>query len=725
MENNKGENPSMDTNNKPSGQPPRRNNNRPAGKPRAGGNKPNNRSANNKNNNKNNGMSSSRGAAIRAQKRSLDDARKMVDQYSAAKPAEQRPRANKITDDFDKLKISFLGGLEDVGEKNTAVIEYQNDAIILDCGNSLGIDLPGINYEIADATYLESIKHKIRGYIATHGHLDHIGGLKHIVPNFPAPIYGSRFTLGIVEKSFEDMPPGQHQSFKPEYVIMEMDNHEKLKVGPFFVELIRVTHSIPDACAVNIETPVGRIIATGDFRLDPEPLDKRPSDVSRLKELGDQGVLALLTESSYADAEGRVPTEHTLEKSFMDVITQAQGRIFCAVFSSNMNRTQMIINAAVASGRKVALDGRSMMAYAEIAVRQGLLKVPKGTFMAIRDIAKIEDNKILIMCTGGQGEPNAALMRMSEGAHNHIKLKAGDTVVVSSSPIPGNELRYDMIGNNLAKMGVILFRHPTHEIDGCGPLHVSGHAKRDELREMLQLVRPKFVIPVHGGFLRRKYHADLAVEEGWKRENTILAQNGSSYLMSADKIQQTDDVPYGSILVDQTGATVSGVVVKDRVILSEEGLVAVILTVDKKSGQLMTSPDIITRGFIYIRDSEELMNGLRTELRRAVQQRYKRIDLDRFKAELKDHVTHYLYDQTQRSPIVIPVVNVVSGGKPGNDRSNGNPRSRGGNNEGTNRAEHPNEPVEPSKTPEDMAEEQKQRFEEMRARLLNQDPRTD
>lgn len=703
----------MDTNNKPNNpRPPRRNNTRPGGNRPAG--KPAGKPQNGGSNKNNNGLSTSRGAAIRAQKRSLDDARKMVDQYSAAKPAEQR-KANQITDDFDKLKISFLGGLEEVGEKNTMVIEYQNDAIILDCGNSLGIDLPGINYEIADSTYLESIKHKIRGYVITHGHLDHIGGLKHIVPKFPAPLYGSRFTLGIVEKTFEDMPPGQSHNFKPEYVIMEMDNHEKLKIGPFFIELIRITHAIPEASAVNIETPVGRIIATGDFRLDPEPLDKRPSDVARLKELGDQGVLLLLSDSTNAEKEGRTPTESTLQDSFMDVITKAQGRIFCAVFSSNMNRTQMIINAAVASGRKVALDGRSMMAYAEIAVRQGLLKVPKGTFMAMRDIAKIEDDKILVMCTGGQGEPNAALMRMSEGAHNHIKLKSGDTVIVSSNPIPGNEIRYDMIANNLAKIGVKLFRNPTHVIDGCGPLHVSGHGNRDEIREMINLVRPKFVIPVHGGMLRRKYSGDLAIEEGVPRENIILAQNGASYLLSKDKIEQTEDVPYGSILVDQTGAVVSGVVVKDRVILSEEGLVAVILTIDKKSGQLLTSPDIITRGFIYIRDSEELMNGLRQELRRAVTQRFKRIDLDRFKAELKDHVTHYLYDQTQRSPIVIPVVNVV-GGKPVGDkptrsgRSNAQPAPAG---------------TETAKTPEDMAEEQKQRFEEMRARLLNQDPRTD
>ncbi len=651
------------------------------------------------------GRSVSRGAAIRAQKRSLEDAQKMLNSYtSAAQKADKPTRANQITDDFNKLKITFLGGLEDVGEKNCTVIEYQNDAIILDCGNNLGVDLPGINYEIADPTYLESIRHKIKGYVITHGHLDHIGGLKHIVPKFPAPIYGSGFTIGIVAKTFEDVPAGT-EMFTPKTIAMNMDNHEKLKIGAFMVELIRITHSIPDATSVNIETPIGRIIATGDFRLDPEPLDNMPSDVSRLKQLGDDGVLMLLTESSYSDSEGRTPTEATLQQSFHDVISSSQGRIFCAVFSSNMNRIQMIINAAVEGGRKVALDGRSMMAYAEIAVRQGILKVPKGTIMSMKDAANIPDEQLLVMCTGGQGEPNAALQRMSEGNHQYIKLKPGDTVLVSSSPIPGNEIRYDAIGNNLAKLGVHLFRHPTHEIDGCGPLHVSGHARRDEMREMINLVRPKFIVPVHGGMLRRKYHAELAIEEGWKREDVVLGNNGESYLVSAEKVEPAGEVPHGSLLVDQTGDIVSNVVVKDRIVLAGEGMVAVVLTVDRKTGALLTSPDILTRGFIYIRDSEELMNGLRTELRRAIQQRFKRIDLDRFKAELKDHVTHYLYEQTQRSPIVIPVVNVIGGGKPNTavDKQNGNGNGK--------------KPAE--KTPEQLEKEQQERFAALRAKLLN------
>lgn len=654
----------------------------------------------------------SRGAAIRAQKRTADMAQKLVNEYASAENKRLQPRANVIVDDSNKLKLTFLGGLDDVGEKNTAIFEYQNDAIVVDCGNNLGVDLPGINYEIADPSYLETIRHKIKGYVVTHGHLDHIGGLKHIVPMFPAPIYGSRFSLGIVEKSFEDVPAGA-EHFTPKMVIMNMDGHERLKIGVFMVELIRITHSIPDATSVCIDTPVGRVIVTGDFRLDPEPLDHLPSDTERLKQLGDEGVLALLTESSYADSEGRTPTEHTLLQSFHDVIKQSHGRIFCAVFSSNMNRIQMIIDAAIEGGRKVAFDGRSMMSYAEIAVRQGILKVPKGTMVAMRDIAVIPDEKVLVMCTGGQGEPGAALQRMSEGEHKHVKLKVGDTVVISSSPIPGNEIRYDMISNNLAKMDLHLFRHPTYELDGCGPLHVSGHARRDEMRDMLKLVRPKFVIPVHAGMLRRKYHAELAIQEGWSRDHVILGNNGDSFVMTTDRIEPAGQVPHGSLLVDQTGAIVSNIVIKDRLMLAEEGLVAVVLTLDKKTGQLVTSPDIITRGFIYIRDSEELMNNFRIELRRAVGQRYKRIDLDRFKAELKDHVTHFLFEQTGRSPIVIPVVNVVGGGRPASDKQ---PRKPDQNNQ----AQASQEP-----SPEEVAADQQRRFQELRAKLLGQDARAD
>ncbi len=643
--------------------------------------------------------SKTRGAAIRAQRRNQDDATKAITQYADASQKIHQ-RANVITNEAEKLKITFLGGLDDVGEKNMAVIEYGDQAIILDCGNNLSIDLPGINYEINNVAYLEAIRNKILAYVITHGHLDHIGGLKHIVPKFPAPIYGSRYTVGVIEKSFADDELKENANFKPEFVITNLESHEQLKVGVYQIEFIRVTHAIPEAAAVCITTPMGRMIVTGDFRLDPEPLDHMPSDIARLKQLGDEGVLLLLSESSYADIEGRVPTESTLQQSFYDIIDKAEGRIFVAAFSSNMNRAQMIINSAVAAGRSVVLDGRGMLSYAEIAVRQGILKVPKGTIIAITQASTIADNKLLVICTGGQGEPNAALQRMSDGEHKNIKLHAGDTVVVSSSPIPGNDVRYDMIGNKLARLGVHLFRHPTHELDGCGALHVSGHARRDELREMIQLTRPKFFIPVHGGALRRRYHAELGIRENIPRKNILLPDNGDSLYFTADTVEQGGQVPHGSLLVDQTGNIVSGLVVKDRLMLSEEGILTAILTVDKKSGQLLTSPDIISRGFITMRDSEELMSLFRSELRRAVQQRFKRVDLDRFKQEMRDFITHFLFDQTGRSPIVIPVVNIIGGKVEA-------------------RTVHANK--QPSV--EAKAASDQKRFQEMRARLLGQDQR--
>lgn len=596
-----------------------------------------------------------RSAAIKSIQRSQNDADKVISKYTKA-TTKVKPRANQIIDEASKLKLTFLGGLEGVGEKNMAVLEYADQAIILDCGNSLGIDLPGVNYEINDTSYLEMIKHKIKAYVITHGHLDHMGGLKHIVPNFPAPIYGSRYTIGVIERSFNE-----NIDFEPELVIVNIDRHERLKIGIFFVEFIRVTHAIPDPSAICIDTPVGRVLATGDFRLDPEPLDNLPSDIKRLKQLGEEGVLILMSDSSYADTFGRTPTEHTLQASFHDVIANASGRIFVAVFSSNINRTQMIIDAALKAGRSIALDGRSMLGYVEIAVRQGILKVPKGMIIPLDQTNSIADDKLLVMCTGGQGEPNAALKRISEGEHKFFKLKQSDTVVISSSPIPGNEVKYDEISNHLSQKGVNLFRHTTHELDGCGPLHVSGHARRDELMEMIQLINPKYFIPVHANNLRRKYHTQLAIEVGIPSKNCLLPQNGDSIFFSSNSAEYGGQVPHGSLLIDQTGSLVSGLVVKDRLLLSEMGILSVILTIDKKSGKLLTSPDIISRGFVAMNESEDLMKLIRSELKRAVNQRYNRVELDRFKSEIRDFISHFMFEHTGLSPIVIPVVNVVNG----------------------------------------------------------------
>jgi ribonuclease J len=574
----------------------------------------------------------------------------------------------------------------------------------MDCGNDLSVDLPGINYGIADTAYLETIKHKLRAYIITHGHLDHIGGLPHIVPKLPAPIYGSRFTIGRVEEIFENFGLPMPDGFELKTVVMNENTHERLKIGEFFVELVRITHSIPGSTCIVLDTPAGRIINSGDFRFDPNPLDHERSDIDRLKELGQEGVLALLSESTTTERLGRTPSESTIEQSFVDIMNRAPGRIFVGLFSTNMNRVQMIINAAVHHNKKVAMDGRSMVSTLEMAVRHGFMRVPKGTFVPIATVATMKDQDVVVLCTGSQGEPSSALQRMASGEHRHVKLKEQDTVVLSSSPIPesGNDKLVGEMVDGLMQKGVHVFEHRNHDLDDVGPLHVSGHASRDEYAEMVRYTRPKFFIPIYGPFRSKQRYIDLAIQEGVPRASTVNAGNGEIIALTPDKMELIGEVPHGTMLVDQTGAIVNNVVVKDRVLLAEEGLVAVVLTVDKKAGTLLTSPDIISRGFIYMRDNEEIMNGLRTELKRAVQQRFKRIDLDRFKAELKDHVTHYLFEHTQRSPIVIPVVNIVGA-------------------KGDVKTVHQSK----TKTSEEIAADQQKRFQEMRARLLTQDARVD
>lgn len=647
-------------------------------------------------------LSVSRGQAVRAQKRTQMDALRVANQYVAADVVKQPQRANTI-DDSPRLKIIGLGGMDGGGSKNMILVEYQNDAVILDCGNDLGVDLPGINYGIADTAYLEQIQPKLKGYIITHGHLDHIGGLPHIVPKYPAPIYGSKFTIGRVEEIFQNFGLTMPEGFELKTVMMNEDNHERLKLGEFFVELVRITHSIPGSTCIVLDTPVGRIINSGDFRFDPQPLDHERTDMERLQELGREGVLALLSESTTAEREGRTPSESTIEQSFIDIMDRAPGRIFVAIFSTNINRIQMIINAAVHHNKKIALDGRSMMSTLEMAVRYGFVRVPKGTFVPIASAVNMKDNELVVVCTGGQGEPSSALQRMAAGEHRHVKMKEQDTVILSSTPIPetGNDALIGTMVDDLMRKGVHVYQHVNHELDGVGPLHVSGHASRDEYADMIQMTKPKFFIPIYGAYRVKQRHIEIAIEQGVPRANTVNAENGQIIALTRNKMEIIGEVPHGTILVDQTGAIVSNVVVKDRVLLAEEGLVAVVLTVDKKTGTLMTSPDIISRGFIYMRDNEEIMNGLRNELKRAVQQRFKRVDLDRFKAELKDHINHYLFEQTQRSPIVIPVVNVVGKGEIK-----------------TTVDAH-------TKTSEELASDQQKRFQEMRQRLLTQDARVD
>lgn len=666
-----------------------------------------------KKNRRSGGNGASKGAAVRASRRSAEDAKSKIEQYLSPTEGKDNTKGPdlKHLGNYSNLKVIPLGGQDGGGSKNMILIEYKNEAVITDCGNDLGVDLPGVNYGIADTTYLEQIKHKLKAYIITHGHLDHIGGLPHIVPKFPAPIYGSRFTVGMVETIFNNFGAEIPEGFELKTITMNEDTHERLKVGSFFVELVRITHAIPGSTCIILDTPVGRIINTGDFRLDPSPLDHERTDTDRLKELGREGVLLLMSDSTTSERSGRTPSESTIEPTFIDLFARAPGRVFVALFSSNMNRVQMIMNAAVHHGRKVAFDGRSMMSTLELAVRLGMVRIPKGQVIPMSAAGNYKDDELVIICTGSQGEPNSALQRMSAGDHKNIKLKTQDTVILSSTPIPesGNDKLIGDMVDDLMRNGVHVFRHATRETDGCGPLHVSGHASLEEYGEMIDMTKPKLFMPIYGSFRSKQYHIEEAVARGIPRKSCLNAENGDVVELDSESINTVGRVPVGTVLVDQTGAIVNSVVIKDRLMLAEEGLVTVVLTIDKKKGTLLTSPDIITRGFIYIRDNTELMDGLRAELKRAVTQRFKRVDLDRFKSELKDHITHFLYDQTKRSPIIIPVVNVISGKPSGVERPKENGQTA----------------ATTQKTPEQIAAEQQKRFEEMRAKLLGQDARVD
>ncbi len=560
------------------------------------------------------------------------------------------------------LRIVPLGGQDGIGEKNMIVVEYGDDAIILDCGFELGITLPGINYAIPVVDYLETIRHKIKGYVISHGHMDHIGGLIHVLPQYPAPVYGSQFTIGMVKAQFEKLKENNARIEMPDCTVLDMDCHEKMKLGQFMIELVRVTHAIPESSAIVVDTPAGRLINTGDFRLDPEPLDDKPSDIARLKQLGDEGVLLLMSESTNATKLGRTPTEHTLQDSFYELVGRVKGRLVVAVFSTNMNRVQMIINAAHHNGRKVALDGRSMVTVAELAVRLGNLKVPKGVLVPMREAANLPDNQVVIICTGGQGEPGAALSRMAIGDHQTIKLKKGDSVVISSTPIPGNEQSYSEIGDNLARLGVKQYRHPTHELDGSGPLHVSGHASRDEHAEMIQLTRPSYLMPIYGGALPRHYHREIGLQQGIADHHILMAENGSVIELNQKRLGIVGRVSAGSRLVDQTGAIVSEMVTKDRLLLQDDGFLNIVVTVDR-TGRLVVSPDVLTRGLITVKENPELLEGIRQQVR-AVASRYKqlksRADIDALKDDLRAMLSSYLLERTGHLPIVIAVVNVVA-----------------------------------------------------------------
>lgn len=577
-----------------------------------------------------------------------------------AKPAKQAEAERGVANTAireTKLKVMPLGGLGEIG-KNMMAIEYGNDIIVIDMGFAFpDQQQPGIDYIIPDTTYLERNKHKVRGIIITHGHMDHIGASGYVIPKFPVPVYGSRLSLAFVEKQISEFKITQ-----PKWIVMDPDKHERVQVGAFNIELVRVTHTISDSTAVIVRTPVGTIINTGDWRPDPTPLDGVLMDFPRLEEIGKEGVLLLMSDSTSCDRAGHTTSETVVEPTIVDLFQRAEHRIIISSFSSSITRVQLVIDAAAKTGRKLALVGRSTLTNVELCVKLGYLKIPQGLLVRVQDIVNLPDDKVTILCTGSQGEENSALVRMSTGDHQNIKIKQGDSIILSSSVIPGNEVSVVRLIDNLMREGAIVYSRATEELKGHGPVHVGGHAHRDDAGDLVALVKPKFYMPIHGEFHHLIYNAEVAVENGVPRENCFVMDNGDVLEMTATSAQKGPRIPAGIVLVDGSGVgDVEGVVLRDRLAMGGDGVFMIVATVSRKTGKLISSPDIISRGFIYMKENEDIINRARTEIRKAFERRNpaEPVDWAKFKLKLRDEIGDLLYDRTKRSPMILPVINEV------------------------------------------------------------------
>lgn len=564
------------------------------------------------------------------------------------------------------VKVIPIGGLGEAGiGKNMMAIEYENDIIVIDMGFLFpGADYPGINYIVPDITYLEERKDKIRGIIFTHGHLDHIGAVRHLLHKLPAPVYGGKFTLAMVERVMEE----SDTDYRPVYNVMNPEKHERVQLGSAFsVELVRVNHSIPDATAVVIRTPAGVLINTGDWRFEDNPVDGIKFDLARMEQIArEEGVLLLMNESTNCeDAGSHQHGEFDIKASMGQIMDMyPKGRIIISTFSSQIHRIQVILEEAKAHGRKVAIAGYSMIQNMEVALRTGTIKVPQDVIVKMEDAVKLQDGKVVVICTGSQGEFNAVLNRMASGAHKNLKVKNSDVIVFSSSMIPGNDKYIVRTVDNLMREGADAIQDRRTHLRNLGRIHLSGHGYYDDHVKLINAIKPKYYMPIHGEFHMLVHNAELAEKEcGIPRDRIFVCDSGDVVELDQNKlVRKAGRIPVGGIMYDDSGDIVSEVVLKDRIHMASEGMFIVMLTVSRQTGRLLTSPDIISRGFIYLRDSEELMNTIRSYLKQKVARGFanRKGDLEGLKKELKDEITHILYDQTRRTPIVIPVVNEIN-----------------------------------------------------------------
>ena len=545
-----------------------------------------------------------------------------------------------------KLKIIPLGGIDEIG-KNITAFECEGDLIVVDCGSTFPKeDMLGIDLVIPDISYLDANRDRLRGYVFTHGHEDHIGATPYVLAKVPAPIYGSRMTMALVGNKLK------------EHRVTGIDMHtveprQVIQLGCFTIQFVRVNHSIAGAYALIITTPAGTIVHSGDFKIDYTPSEGHVTDIGALAAAGEAGVMALMCESTNIEHPGYSMSERKVAQTFIDQISTAAGRVIIAMFASNVNRVQQVVDCALQYGRKVCFVGRSMVNVSTVAMDLGLLEIPRDSVLELDDIPNYRDDQILVLTTGSQGEPMSGLTRMAFSEHRKLQIKSTDKVIMSSSPIPGNEIYVSRVINQLYRCGAEVI------YDAMADVHASGHAFQEELKLMHALVKPQYFIPVHGEYRMLWQHAELAESMGMPRENIILPENGQVIEMSSDSVALSGIVPTGTILVDGLGiGDVGNVVLRDRKHLSQDGLIIVAMAFDRTNGVLVSGPDVISRGFVYVRENEDIIDGIRNVVRNIIGS-YERIegsDWPGIKNRIKDELRRFIFEKIKRNPMILPVI---------------------------------------------------------------------
>jgi len=567
---------------------------------------------------------------------------------STAKKHSPSAGASKKAKQEHKIRVFALGGLGEIG-KNMTVIESEKDIIIIDCG--LGFpddDMFGIDFVIPDMTYLEKNADKIRGLFLTHGHEDHIGAVPFFLRLINVPVYATRLTIGIIEYKLMEHELG----YIPKLNCVEAG--DVIKAGDFSVEFIHVNHSIADACALSVTTPAGVIVHSGDFKLDLTPIEGDIMDIARLGEIGRAGVLLLMCESTNAERPGYTPSEKTVGTSLDNIFMRHKDkRIVIATFSSNVHRVQQIIDTSINYGRKIAVTGRSMFQIVRAAIELGYMRVPENSLIDITEVKRYNPEKITIITTGSQGEPMSALYRMAYSEHNYVELGVNDLVVISATAIPGNEKLVDKIINELTRRGISVFRDSSVEV------HVSGHACREELKLMHALVKPKYFMPIHGEYKHLAAHKNIALSMGDDPKNIFLGETGMVLELTESSAKWEGTVPTGNIMIDGNGVgDVGNIVIKDRKHLAQDGVIVVVCSVSIRDSLLLAGPDIVTRGFVYMRESEDLVDDLRKIAFNAIDEGLSRryTEWNQLKNLIKDNLSKYIYQKFKRKPMILPII---------------------------------------------------------------------